>query len=71
MKKIESKKLIDYLNEMNNKKRAFEMIHGDDIKEGEFFNLCFEITIQSKDVIEKKKFLNYINLFLFSILCIN
>lgn len=66
MKKIESKKLIDYLNEMNNKKRAFEMIHGDDIKEGEFFNLCFEITIQSKDVIEKKipqlyKFISFFN----------
>ena len=66
MKKIESKKLIDYLNEMQVKKRAFELIKGDEIKEGEFFNLCFEITIQSKDVIKKKipqlyKFISFFN----------
>ena len=66
LKKIESRKLIDYINEMKTKKRAFEMIKGDEIKEGEFYNLCFEITIQSKDVINKKipqiyKFISFFN----------
>lgn len=54
MKTIESKKLIDYINKMILKQRALEMIKGDEIKEGEFINLCFEISIQSKDIIENK-----------------
>ena len=66
MKTIESKKLIDYINKMTLKQRAIEMIKGNEIKEGEFINLCFEISIQSKDAVENKipqlyKFVSFLN----------
>ena len=54
LKNIKGNKLLNFIKEMNLKKRLIKYFEKDEIHEDKIYNVCVEITVQSDDILKKK-----------------
>ena len=58
LKDVSGKKLLNFINEMDEKKRLIKYKeierNGEVISEDKYYNICIEITVQSDDILTKK-----------------